>query len=313
LGDRLDHEFSSKGDVNQDEFTRYLKEAISQDGSIPIFLIVLDELQQYIADSAERAMGVQEVVETLTKGFEGRALVVATGQSSLASGMANLQKLLGRFPVPVQLSDSDVEEVLRETVLKKKASAATALNNLFGASGCLGEVSAHLRRSMFEHRREDEAVLMPSYPLLPTRQRLWERVLGTTDTTGTGVQLRSQLRLAFDAVRKTKDEPLGHIVGGDFIYDEIRLRLRQANQISNEIANTIDSLDGSSKPTDKFKARVLKAVFLLTRVTSNSAQDTGLHADAQSIADVLIDDLTSDSSALRAQVKTTLEDLVEKD
>jgi hypothetical protein len=70
-------------------------------------------------------------------------------------------------------------------------------------------------------------------------------VLATTDATGTGVQLRSQLRLAFDAVRKSKDAPLGHIVGADFIYDEIRMRLRQSSQISAETANAIDKLDGA--------------------------------------------------------------------
>jgi hypothetical protein len=36
------------------------------------FLLVLDELQQYIADSADRAMRVQEVIESLSKNFDGR-------------------------------------------------------------------------------------------------------------------------------------------------------------------------------------------------------------------------------------------------
>ena len=228
-----------------------------------------------------------------------------TGQSAL-TGTPVLSKLLGRFTTPVQLSDSDVEEVLRETVLKKKASASKTLAELFSPGGCLGEIAAHLQGSTFAHRRDDEGLLGPSYPLLPTRQRLWERVLATTDATGTGVQLRSQLRLAFDAVRKAKDAPLGHIVGGDFIYDEIRMRLRQSSQISAEIANAIDKLDAAHDGRSRLKARVLKVVFLLTRITSISAQDTGLHTDAQTIADVLVDDLTGDSSGLRGDVITCL-------
>ena len=312
LGDKLATQFPVSGDITQDEFLAYFKEAISGDGSMPIFLLVLDELQQYIADSPDRAMRVQEVIESLSKGFNGSVLIIATGQSAL-TGTPVLSKLLGRFPVQVQLSDSDVEEVLRETVLKKKASASKPLTNLFSPSGCLGEIAAHLHGSAFAHRREDESLLGPSYPLLPTRQRLWERVLATTDATGTGVQLRSQLRLAFDAVRKSKDAPLGHIVGGDFIYDEIRMRLRQSSQISAETANAIDKLDGAKDERSRLKARALKAVFLLTRITSNSAQDTGLHTDAQSIADVLVDDLSAPSAALRGQVSAVLEELVEKD
>ena len=245
LGDKLER-FCTTGDVNQADFIKFFNEAARSDGEMPVFLLVLDELQQYIADSADRAMRVQEVIESLSAGFHGRVLVIATGQSALNSTPV-LSKLLGRFPVQVQLSDSDVEEVLRETVLKKKASAGKPLGDLFSPAGCLGEIAAHLHGSAFAHRRDDENLLAPSYPLLPTRQRLWERVLATTDSTGTGVQLRSQLRLAFDAVRKSKDAPVGHIVGGDFIYDEIRMRLRQSSQISAETANAIDRLDGAKR------------------------------------------------------------------
>ncbi|MBY0437281.1 MAG: BREX system P-loop protein BrxC [Burkholderiales bacterium] len=308
LGDRLDR-FDVKGDISQDDFIQSFNEATRRAGAAPIFLLVLDELQQYIADSSVRAIGVQEVIESLAKAMDGRVLVVTTGQSALAD-TPTLSKLLGRFSVPVLLSTSDVEEVLRETVLKKKASAATDLANLFSANGCLGEVSSHLRHSSFEHRREDEPMLGATYPLLPTRQRLWERVLGSTDTTGTGIQLRSQLRLAFDAVKTTRDAPLGQVIGGDFIYDEIRQRLRQANQISAEIANSIDELH---KNGHVLKARALKAVFLLSRVITTSAADTGLKTDAQSIADLLVDHLNTDSAALRGQVRTALDELVDAD
>jgi hypothetical protein len=308
LGDRLDR-FDVKGDISQDDFLQSFKEATQHGAAAPIFLLVLDELQQYIADSGVRAIGVQEVIESLAKGMDGRVLVVTTGQSALAD-TPTLSKLLGRFSVPVLLSTSDVEEVLRETVLKKKASAAAGLAQLFSASGCLGEVSSHLRHSSFEHRRQDEPVLCAAYPLLPTRQRLWERVLGSTDTTGTGIQLRSQLRLAFDAVKTTRDLTLGQVVGGDFIYDEIRQRLRQANQISAEIANSIDELQ---KNGQILKARALKAVFLLSRVITTSAADTGLKTDTQSIADLLVDDLRTDSAALRGQLRAALDELVDND
>jgi hypothetical protein len=311
LGDKLEHQFLTRGDISQDDFLQFFGEAVAGGGPMPVFLLVLDELQQYIAGSQDRALRVHEVVESLSKGLQGRVLVVATGQSAL-SGTPTLSKLLGRFPIPVQLSDADVEEVLRETVLKKRPSASPPLAELFSPARALGEVSAHLRDSQFAHRREDEAVLPANYPLLPTRQRLWERVLATTDTTGTGVQLRSQLRIAFEAVRKTKDEPLGHLVGGDFLYDEIRMRLRQASQISAETANAIDRLDGAGSPAAALKARVLKAVFLMTRVTGGG-QDTGLRTDAQSIADVLVDDLTRDSAPVRADVRAALAELVDHD
>ena len=47
-----------------------------------------------------------------------------TGQNAL-SGTPLLQRLQGRFPVTVELQDTDVEQVTREVVLKKKPSART--------------------------------------------------------------------------------------------------------------------------------------------------------------------------------------------
>jgi hypothetical protein len=84
--------------------------------------VVLDEVQQYIGADAEKAFQVQEVTETLSKHFNGKLLFVGTGQSAL-SGMPNLQRLMGRFPVQVMLGDWDVENVTRQIILAKKPSA----------------------------------------------------------------------------------------------------------------------------------------------------------------------------------------------
>jgi hypothetical protein len=97
LGDKLESQFSSRGDITQDDFLAYFREAVSQRRRMPVFLLVLDELQQYIADSPDRAMRVQEVIESLSKHFNGRVLIIATGQSAL-TGTPVLSKLLGRFP-----------------------------------------------------------------------------------------------------------------------------------------------------------------------------------------------------------------------
>ena len=75
-------------------------------------------------------------------------------------------------------------------------------------------------------------------------------------------------------------------------------------------ANSIDDLH---KNGHLLKARSLKAVFLLSRVITSSAADTGLKTDAQSVADLLVDRLTEDSAVLRAGVRVALDELVDAD
>ena len=78
------------------------------DGKLPLTLVVLDEMQQYIGDDNEKALTVQNIVEGCSARFESQVLFVATGQSALTA-TPTLQKLTDRFAVQVALSDKDVE------------------------------------------------------------------------------------------------------------------------------------------------------------------------------------------------------------
>ncbi|MBF4312385.1 BREX system P-loop protein BrxC, partial [Vibrio anguillarum] len=204
-------------DVSNDEMVSAIVDAISNDGELPLTLVVLDEVQQYIGDNVQKAFDVQEVVETCSgaSALKSKLLFVATGQSAL-SGMANLQRLMGRFQVPVQLEDTDVDAVIRKVILQKKPSAENAVKTVVNDN--LGEISRHLRGSTIEHKQDDEKWMVPDYPLLPVRRRFWERILPALDKTGTGSQLRNQLRVVHEALKTTADKELGYVVPADFLY-----------------------------------------------------------------------------------------------
>ena len=74
---------------------------------------------------------------------------------------------------------------------------------------CHGEVARHLRETDIGPRTEDREILVADYPLLPARRRFWENVLRAVDPGGTVAQLRTQLRIVFEAARETADAPVG--------------------------------------------------------------------------------------------------------
>ncbi|MBF4366326.1 BREX system P-loop protein BrxC, partial [Vibrio anguillarum] len=158
------------------------------------------------------------------------------------SGMANLQRLMGRFQVPVQLEDTDVDAVIRKVILQKKPSAENAVKTVVNDN--LGEISRHLRGSTIEHKQDDEKWMVPDYPLLPVRRRFWERILPALDKTGTGSQLRNQLRVVHEALKTTADKELGYVVPADFLYDQISTNLLQTGVISKDIYETISRKRG---------------------------------------------------------------------
>ena len=305
----LKEQFPQVTDVTSEQMTTAIDAALAVDGKFPLTLVVLDEVQQYIGADTEKAFQVQEVTETLSKHFNGKLLFVGTGQSAL-SGMPNLQRLMGRFPVQVMLGDWDVENVTRQIILAKKPSAQPEVEHVWRAN--LGEISRHLRGTKLEHVTDDEDVMTSDYPLLPVRRRFWERVLRTIDTTGTVSQLRSQLRVVHEAVLATADEPLGHVVSGDFLYDQIAANLVSTAQLPKEVFENVQRFAAGDAQV-QLKGKLLKLIYLINKLPADAAMDIGLKATEEALADLLVTDLSAGSSELRKQLPALLDELQSKD
>lgn len=302
-------QFPQMADITNEQMVTAISEALTTDGKFPLTLVVLDEVQQYIGTDADKAYKVQEITESLCKHFRGELLFVGTGQSAL-TGTPSLQRIKGRFPVEVMLGDWDVENVTRQIILAKKPSVQPEVEKVW--RGNLGEISRHLRGTKLEHVTEDESFLTADYPILPVRRRFWERVLRTIDTTGTVSQLRSQLRVVHEAVLTTADAPLGHVVSGDFLYDQIAASLVSTAQLPKEVYENVARFAGG-KGTAPLKAQVLKLIYLINKLPAEAALDIGLKATDDVLADLLVTDLAAGSSALRKQLPELLHELQNDD
>ena len=289
-------------DVTNDEMVTAIVDAISNDGELPLTLVVLDEVQQYIGDNVQKAFDVQEVVETCSGAgaLKSKLLFVATGQSAL-SGMANLQRLMGRFQVPVQLEDTDVDSVIRKVILQKKETAKPLVKTVVDDN--LGEITRHLRGSTIEHNQDDEKWMVPDYPLLPVRRRFWERILPALDRTGTGSQLRNQLRVVHEALKTTADKELGYVVPADYLYDQISTNLLQTGVISKDIYETISRKRGGDED-EQLQGRLLALILLISKLPAE--MEYGIHATVDSLSDLLLEDLQNDKDKLRALVPKML-------
>lgn len=305
----LKEQFPQVTDISSEQMVAAIESALAVDGKFPLTLVVLDEVQQYIGNDAEKAFQVQEVTETLSKHFNGKLLFVGTGQSAL-SGMPNLQRLMGRFPVQVMLGDWDVENVTRRIILAKRPTVQPEVEKVWRNN--LGEISRHLRGTKLEHVTDDEAVMTSDYPLLPVRRRFWERVLRTIDTTGTVSQLRSQLRVVHEAVLATADAPLGHVVSGDFLYDQIAANLVSTAQLPKEVFENVQRFAAGDADA-QLKAKLLKLVYLINKLPADAAVDIGLKATDEVLADLLVTDLSAGSAHLRKKLPALLDDLQNKD
>ncbi len=303
----LRNQFPNEKDISNDALVSVLQDVLAPKGEMPCTVVVLDEVQQYIGEDTNRSYVVQEVVEACSKRFQGRLLFVGTGQTAL-SGTPALQRLQGRFTVNVELSDTDVETVTRRVVLAKRADRVNEVRDSLDANA--GEIDRHLVGTAIGPRTEDGAVLVDDYPLLPVRRRFWEQALRAVDRAGTAGQLRTQLRIVYDAIRHTADSPLGTVVPADFLFQEISASLLQSGVLLREINETIAKLDDGT-PDGTLKSRACALIFLIRKLPLDAAADIGVRATASTLADLLVSDLAQDGAMLRGRIPGLLDELVE--
>ena len=305
LREQLRAEFKRVEDISNDEMVQGIKDALTVNEQFPLTLIVLDEVQQYIGDDGDKAYQVQEAVETCSKHFNSQLLFVSTGQNAL-SGMPNLMRLMGRFQVAIQLSDTDVESVIRKIILQKKSSAASQVESAWQNN--LGEINRHLRGTKIESTTLDEENMTADYPILPVRRRLWEKILRIVDTTGTVSQLRNQLKVVHEAAKVTANQPLGSVVSGDFIYGQIAPNLLQTGVISKEVYETVARLaDGNDG--EQLQSKLLALIFLIGKLPTDAIASIDVKASEDVLADLLVENLSEGSTELRKRVPQQLEKL----
>jgi hypothetical protein len=285
----------------------FLRHVFGEKNNLPCTLLVVDEVQQFIGEKIQRALDWQEIAEHCCTELNQRLLLIGTGQSALNT-TPSLQRLQARFGVRVQLSDTDVESVIRKTVLRKKPEFDTVISKSLEANQ--GELARHLQNTRFAANYEDDKFLVADYPLLPTRRRFWEKVLRNTDHSGTKAQLRSQLQIVYDATRQTAAASVGTVVPADFIYDQISTDLLNSGELEREYDEIIRKQRDGTKDGD-LRSSLCALIFLIGKLPRTPGADDGVRANAETLVDLLVSDLKNDRPKLEQEVPKLLKQLVD--
>ncbi|MEI7836170.1 MAG: BREX system P-loop protein BrxC [Planctomycetota bacterium] len=290
-------------DVKDSDFIRLVQEVLSVDGQIPCTVLVLDEIQLFIGQDPDRSKAVQDLAECVCKQLDSRVLLIGAGQTALAGNMPLLQRLAGRFTIPVELSDADVETVTRRVVLAKKADKKKVIEETINANA--GEINRQLAGTRIAACAEDRDIVVDDYPLLPVRRRFWEQVLRAVDVPGTASQLRTQLKIVHEAVRQMAEEDLGTVVPADFIFEQISPDLRKTGILLREIDETIRNLD--DKTADgRLAQRLCGLIFMIRKLPLEAVADIGVRATPEMLADLMVSDLANDGTELRKHIPRVL-------
>lgn len=299
--DTLNNLYPHVSDISSDDMVKAIRQALAKDSKFPLTLIVLDEIQQFIGEDSERSMAVQEVVEACCKKIGGKLLFIGTGQTAV-TGTPNLKKLEGRFTIRVELSDTDVEAVIRKVILAKKPEAISPIKQVMQVN--LGEISRHLSGTSIGHQQDDVYYFDQDYPILPVRRRFWENTLRVLDQTGTASQLRNQLSMIHKVVQTNLSEPLGNVVPADYLYFDSADKMLQSRILPRKVHEKTMSWRNSTD--DKhLVARACGLIFLINKL-AGSNNEIGIKATVDTLADLMVENLPEGSSKLRSSLPELL-------
>ena len=302
--------FKRTDSINRGQFIDTIKTEILPmfyGDKIPLTLIVLDEVQQFIGTDANKTIDVQNLAQDISSSFGSKFLFIATGQNAL-SETPFLQPLQERFTVKVSLSDADVETVTRKTVLEKKPTSISLIDKKL--DGSLGEISRNLSGTDFGYVTSDKATLVADYPILPSTRKFWKKILQVIDTAGTSGQLRSQLRIVDESIKNVSDKDLGYIVPADLIFEQKQSQLLQNALLLNETNNLI--VGRKSQTGDSaLEGRILSVVFLIDQLPKDTSGKR-LKSDENTIAELLLDNLNESSDKFRTKIKELIQKLAEE-
>lgn len=305
---KLNAQFPKDVAVDIDRMVKSITQAVSErfGGKFPCMLLVVDEAQQSLGIDADRTFMFEKCVEALSSRFKGRVIVVATGQSMLSAGTANLPKLQDRFTRLLHLQDNDIEAVIRKVVLQKRPDKKLHIQQLVNSSE--GEITRQLQGTRIEATPSDKDRYVDDYPLLPVRQRFWERSLRNIDTGLTG-QLRTQLRITHDAVAKVADAPVGTVIAADALFDQLADGLVEKGVLDGTRHNMIQRLLTSKDADEKLAGRLYALIYMIGKInheTRDKPGDLGIRATPGVLADLLVEDLKVGGTALRERIPKLL-------
>ncbi|MBO4458248.1 MAG: BREX system P-loop protein BrxC [Butyrivibrio sp.] len=258
-----------------EDFAARVQEYVEKTGERVVFLV--DEIGQFISGDSQLMLNLQTMTEELGTRCKGKVWVIVTAQEDLDSMTEDMKetrndfsKIQGRFGTRLSLSSVNVDEVIRERILKKNEVATKTLKALYVANETDIHNVVDFKGTIELKKANTPDEFAAVYPFLPYQFNLLGSVLNAIRlNSASGKNLsegeRSMLGAYKEAAKSIKDEEDGVLVPFYRFYDDLVKHLDHTHASVIQKAQENDRLN-PARENDCFVINVLKTLFLLKYV-----------------------------------------------
>ncbi len=297
--------------ITIEDFAALVKKYLDSKENNHHLVFLVDEIGQYIGDNSALMLNLQTVVENLGIACKGKAWVIVTSQQDIDAITKtkgnDFSKIQGRFDTRLSLSSANVDEVIRERILKKTETAAQTLALYYDEKETIIKNLILFRDSAEKKLYASRGDFAEVYPFVPYQFNLLGSVLTAIRIYGaSGKHLaegeRSMLALFKESAVRLKEEETGKLVPFHMFYDALEQFLDHSHKgvISRALDNEYLNPEHAE---DCFDVNVLKTLFMIKYIKE-------IKANIENITSLMIADVEDDRMEVAAKVDEALKRLI---
>lgn len=274
-------------------------------------MFLVDEVGQFIGNDTHLMLNLQTITEQLGTVCRGRAWVVVTSQEDLDAVLGDLRrgdlksknqqdfsKIQGRFKTRLSLSSANVDEVIKERLLRKHPAAGKPLAAAYeGKHDILRNQLSFVNAGMSFKAYADADDFAACYPFAAYQFSLVQKVFESIRKAGaTGLHLsqgeRSTLDAFQNAAKQLGSEPIGALVPFYRFYPSVEGFLDTA------VKRTIDQAS-DNHALQAFDTTVLEVLFLIRYIDE-------IPGSVDNLVTLCVSEIDTDKLNLRKTIEASL-------
>jgi len=292
-----------------ENFAKWVKRYLDKKGPDYRVMFLVDEVGQFIGSDTHLMLSLQTITEQLGTVCNGHAWVVVTSQEDLDSVLGDIKqakqhdfsKIQGRFKTRLSLSAANVDEVIKERLLNKNATASAPLAAAYdGKHDILKNQLSFMNTGMTFKTYSDVDDFAICYPFAAYQFILVQKVFESIRKAGaTGLHLSQGARSTLDAFQSAAkhvgSDDIGALVPFYQFYPSVEGFLDTA------VKATIDQAS-DNHALETFDSTILKVLFLIRYIDE-------LPGSVDNLVTLCVTEIDTDKLSLRKAIESSLERL----
>ena len=293
--------------ISIESFAKKVQEYIESKGKNHHVVFLVDEIGQYIGDNTKLMLNLQTVVEDLGTYCGGKCWVIVTSQEGLDEFTKvkgnDFSKIQGRFNTRLSLSSANVDEVIKERILRKKPEAEEHLKILYNQKESIIKNLLTFTDTAEMKLFEDEKDFADVYPFVPYQFNLLQKTFnGIREHGASGKHLSKGERSLLGAFQEVGKEYMnkesGVLVPFSAFYNTIKTFLDSS--ISSVIIQA-----SKNNNLNEFDVEVLKLLFLIKYVKE-------IKGNLENLTTLLVSNIDGEKLELKKNVQKSLDKLIKE-